>query len=258
MSKKIYIFLAISIFMFSCKTKKKATNEATKVESVEVKNSKVEIDLAMIVGDYYISSIEVLPEFNGIAPTIEIDELGKISGFNGCNSFFGKLNFEGGNLIDNLGATRMACEGEANEVEMILMQVLKNVTDIKREGNVVRFFSEGKAVITGKDISLEEGVWQIESVNGKYFEEQPTFEVMNSRMNGNTGCNSFFGMVDQNRFKLKFIEVGATEMDCANIDMSMEAMLFKALSEVTEFKRIDEMAIFYNNEKELFRATKPE
>lgn len=49
----------------------------------------------------------------------------KTNGFAGCNTFFGNVAFKGNNIhFDNIGATRMACMGEAGEQETELLSTL--------------------------------------------------------------------------------------------------------------------------------------
>ncbi|MFB0997889.1 MAG: META domain-containing protein, partial [Flavobacteriales bacterium] len=189
---------------------------------------------------------------------VKIDKTGKISGKNGCNSFFGQLNTEGSGLIQNLGSTRMACEGEADDLERAMMATLKEVTNITIDENFINFYSDDRIVLTGKELSLERGNWQVISIEGKEYEQMPSFEVVNNRMNGHTGCNSFFGMVAQNGFSLKILEPGMTEMECQDFDMKMESKFMQALGKITEYNKEGEIAIFSHEGKELFRALNPE
>ena len=262
MKKDIIIYLVLGILLFSCKIKKGAQKESIKIESVEEVNSYEKIDLdqitSQIAGNYMITFIESIPEFNEITPLVKIDKTGKISGKNGCNSFFGQLNTEGGGLIQNLGSTRMACEGEADDLERAMMATLKEVTNITIDENFINFYSDDRIVLTGKELSLERGNWQVISIEGKEYEQMPSFEVVNNRMNGHTGCNSFFGMVAQNGFSLKILEPGMTEIDCQDFDMKMESKFMQALGKITEYNKEGEIAIFSHEGKELFRALNPE
>lgn len=258
MNKHLILSLCIGVLLFSCTTKKVVTTETAQEKTEEVISRK-DIDLNLIAGDYYITSVDPLMEFQEVTPTIKIEEEGRISGNNGCNSFFGQINLEKeGKLLANVGSTRRACQGEGEEVERLMMEVLNRTTNIKREGNFIIFYEGDIVLLTAKSLSLELGTWQVFSLDGKSIDNMPSFEVINNRVNGNTGCNSFFAMVEQNGSSLQFIEVGMTEMDCPDFDMSIEAKFSKALSEVTSIKREGENAIFYNNGKELFRASNPE
>ena len=172
MKKDIIIYLVLGILLFSCKIKKGAQKESIKIEPVEEVNSNEKIDLDQIAGNYMITSIESIPEFNEIAPWVKIYKTGKISGKNGCNSFFGQLNTEGGGLIQNLGSTRMACEGEADDLERAMMATLKEVTNITIDENFINFYSDDRIVLTGKELSLERGNWQVISIEGKEYEQK--------------------------------------------------------------------------------------
>ena len=258
MNKQLIIYLALAVLLFSCKLKKNQQTESTENTPTEQVNSKGKIDLNALEGDYYITFLESVPDLNEVIPTVKIQETGKIGGFNGCNSFFGQINSEEDQLIKKIGATRRACQGEGAEIERMMLETLKGITDIKREGNLIHFYKGENVVMRGKIISLEGGSWQVVSIEGGEYEQMPSFEVTNSRMNGATGCNSFFGMVEQNGFKLKILEPGMTEMACEGFDMSMEAKFMALLSQITHYKQVGEIAIFFNQEEELFRATNPE
>ncbi|MFB0997888.1 MAG: hypothetical protein QMC28_04210, partial [Flavobacteriales bacterium] len=72
MKKDIIIYLVLGILLFSCKIKKGAQKESIKIESVEEVNSYEKIDLdqitSQIAGNYMITFIESIPEFNEITP----------------------------------------------------------------------------------------------------------------------------------------------------------------------------------------------
>lgn len=258
MNKHITVLLAFSILLFSCKLKKEKKTDPVVVEKTEEVQPKQTINMDEIVGDFSITSLKDIPEFNEVSPSVKIEETGKISGFNGCNSFFGKIDVEAESLLNNLGATRKACEGEGSEVEMMMMNLLKEVTHISVEDIFIKFYMNNEVVISGKKISLERGTWEVISLGEKEFVQMPTFNIENRNLNGHTGCNSFFAMVDQNGFKIKILEPGATEMACEGFDMAMETKFINALGEVTEYKMEGPIAIFSKNGKELFRAKNPE
>lgn len=259
MNKQITLFLALGILLFSCKLKKeKKAEPIKKIEPKEEVNSIKNISLDEIVGNYYITSLGQIPELNEVIPTVKIDETGKIVGNNGCNSFFGQLNLEDGNLINNLGSTRKACEGEKGDIERMMMATLKEVSNITADEQFIKFYSDDNIIMKGKKLSLEMGSWEVISIEGKIHNLMPNFQIENNRLNGNTGCNSFFGMIQQDGFNLKILETGATEMACPEFDSTMESMFMQALGQVTQFKFEGGTVIFLSQEKELFRASNPE
>lgn len=257
MNKFIITSLVLVALLFSCKTKKETKTEQITEPKEEVM-PKEKINMNQIIGSYYIVFIESFAEINEIVPTINIDEAGKISGFNGCNRFFGQLKTEEQNLINNLGSTRRACLDEANDIERIMMETLKQVTNITYDEEYIKFYSDDKVLIKGVKISLERGNWQVISIEGKEHGLMPTFEVNDNRLTGNTGCNSFFGMVQQDGFKIKILEPGMTEMACPDFDSALESRFLQLLGKVTEFKKEGSFVIFSGQGKELFRAENPE
>ncbi|MEN8928172.1 MAG: META domain-containing protein [Flavobacteriales bacterium] len=255
MKKQIVLGLTAAFLLVSCKMKKeKKTDE----KAVTEMNLERKINLNQIQGNYVITSFEAMPEINGVAPTVFIDETGRIGGNNGCNSYFGQINLEDEKLMSNLGSTRRACPGEASDIERMMMESMQEVDNITVEGKVIRFYKENNAVIIGKSISLEQGTWQVISIVGKEYSVMPNFSVENSRLTGNTGCNSFFGMVQQKGLSLKIAEPGMTEMECPDFNTNMESTFIGLLAEVTDIRMNGSIAIFMNNGEELFRAENPE
>ncbi|MEG1615435.1 MAG: META domain-containing protein [Bacteroidales bacterium] len=90
-----------------------------------------------------------------------------------------------------------------------------------------------------------QGEWVITSVNGVKVQETPespflNFDLTEKRVNGNAGCNNFFGEVIMNEAdasSLSFDKMGATKMMCPNDSLEME--VFKALNEVKSFGSAD-------------------
>lgn len=91
-----------------------------------------------------------------------------------------------------------------------------------------------------KDLS---GEWSIISVNGEAVsvpggQDQPFigFDTENGRIFGNTSCNSIMGNINTSLpdGKIDLSGIASTRMACP--DMSLEQNIFKAMSEVEEYK----------------------
>ncbi len=81
-------------------------------------------------------------------PSLRIDpESGKVGGFSGCNRFFSTLKIEGDSLNwSPVGATRMACPGERDEVEARFLDMLGKASNWALvEGDLV-FLNQGRPV----------------------------------------------------------------------------------------------------------------
>lgn len=69
------------------------------------------------------------------APMIHFEAEGKVTGFGGCNRFFGGYVQSGERLsFSALGSTRMACPGNAMAVESSFFDMLSKVAAAKIEG----------------------------------------------------------------------------------------------------------------------------
>jgi heat shock protein HslJ len=83
------------------------------------------------------------------APMINFEADGKVTGFGGCNRFFGGYSQSGERLsFSAIGATRMACPGKAMEVEQDFFDMLNKVAAARLEGGKLRLLD-----VSGKQIS---------------------------------------------------------------------------------------------------------
>ncbi|MBO5250714.1 MAG: META domain-containing protein [Bacteroidaceae bacterium] len=84
------------------------------------------------------------------------------------------------------------------------------------------------------------GEWEIVRVNGKSVQAEETpflgFNVAESQLYGNAGCNSLMGTLETNADKpevLSFGAVGSTQRFCA--DMATEDAILQAIEKVRNF-----------------------
>lgn len=76
-------------------------------------------------------------------PTMAFDGKGRVSGWSGCNRFFGAYKARDGRIsFSQLGATQMACAGPGAEVEGRFLQAL---------GQVRRYAAEGGGLTLKRD-----------------------------------------------------------------------------------------------------------
>lgn len=82
--------------------------------------------------------------------TIEFnDETKQVSGFSGCNRFFGSYTLKESTLtIGPLASTKMMCQGEANTIEAKLLDQLSNVNSFSIKDAVLTLKADGNKVVT--------------------------------------------------------------------------------------------------------------
>ncbi|MCO4821756.1 MAG: META domain-containing protein [Flavobacteriaceae bacterium] len=127
---KYFYILMVAVMFQSCIS----TSEKVTVES--------------LAGSYTVTTLNDKTSFPQ-NPTFEInaEEL-KISGFSGCNRFFGSFTFSENSLkFGKLGATQMMCPEEQNATERMMMKALEQTTSFNFEDNVLRLLHDGEILV---------------------------------------------------------------------------------------------------------------
>jgi len=75
-----------------------------------------------------------------------------------------------------------------------------------------------------------------------------TFDAKENRVNGNSGCNSYFGQFQQEDRALSFGVLGATEMACQEPLMLAEMALYKAFQNTASFDLENSILVFKDQE----------
>lgn len=84
----------------------------------------------------------------GKAPTLTFKNDGKVSGFGGCNNYFGTFTIHGRTIdIGEIGATRMMCDGKMELEENFLKALGIEVRAIFNEGKLVLSSDGGNKMI---------------------------------------------------------------------------------------------------------------
>jgi heat shock protein HslJ len=76
-----------------------------------------------------------------------------------------------------------------------------------------------------------------------------TFNLDENRVNGNDGCNSFFGHVEFNKSKISFGGLGSTDMACPN--NKVWEYLPKLLNKIDRYSVKDNTLKFYSGKKQI-------
>lgn len=95
------------------------------------------------------------------------------------------------------------------------------------------------------------GSYEVTALEGATLgENKPVmiFEAKESRINGNTGCNSYFGQFTQDDRNLSFGMIGSTEMACQEPYMQTEMTLYKAFQKTALFDLENSMLVLKDAE----------
>jgi heat shock protein HslJ len=76
-------------------------------------------------------------------PNITFSQDGRVTGFSGCNRFFGGYTVFGSELrFSQLGSTKMACLGEGGEIESRLLSALSMVRTYRAKPDELHLITE--------------------------------------------------------------------------------------------------------------------
>lgn len=126
------VFLT-TLFLFAC--------SAETAGNMEAQKSKVE--LAQIQQEWALVAIDGQAVDTQIGSTLAVAPDAKATGNLACNRFFGTLQLQDNRLrIDKMASTRKMCEGEVNDIEMIVSSTLGDWSEVSVSGN--------KLILTGK------------------------------------------------------------------------------------------------------------
>ena len=101
--------------------------------------------------------------------TLEFDsKTNKVSGFAGCNRFFGTYSTNGNSIsFSELGATRMMCEDEKNKIENNFFQTIAKVNAFELSNGKLSLKHDDSILITA-DENLKSESRQAETINIVY------------------------------------------------------------------------------------------
>lgn len=93
------------------------------------------------------------------------------------------------------------------------------------------------------------GTYQVTSLAGnKMTENAPTitFSALENKVNGNTGCNQFFGTYTLDLYALSFSEIASTEMACDMPIMATENVFLMALDQTGSYSMENGILTLYS------------
>jgi heat shock protein HslJ len=205
----------------------------------------------------------------GTTVTLQFADDGSLSGFGGCNSFFGSQEIKGDEIkIGPLGSTMMACEHGMNQ-ESIVLTALQQAYKIAftPQGRLEIFYDAGSAfehklVFTPSQKSLVDTLWVLEAFgepdNPSAPETGTTITAQFSEegiLSGAAGCNRYTTsfVAEDGRMEIKMPAI--TTMACTK-GMEQEAAYMQALTEAESYNiQGATLEITYNGGQGLLRYT---
>ena len=236
-----------------CKKKVKSKNKENTNQTFTFENKRMY--LTQINGKN-ISHRKVYATFN--------KESSGISGQSGCNVFNAAYTLEGNTIVLKSGmGTMMACDEESMQLEHEFLNTLTKAYTLKESQNELQFLDpkSGEVVLkfhipTENDMLnfINGKKWkliQMDHVGQDYGKAFIQFDVNEKRVNGNGGCNNFFGSYTIDGNQIKFGAMGSTKMACLDEETSQtEYKLLKYLSEQQwTFDVADQTLNFYADGK---------
>ena len=98
-----------------------------------MQDTKEEQPIENITGQYLVTKLGVNDNLSHV-PTLKFDKrTNGVSGFAGCNRFFGTYKKEGNSItFSQLGSTKMMCQEDANQIENKFLSALNEANQIEQ------------------------------------------------------------------------------------------------------------------------------
>ena len=158
-----------------------------------------------------------------------------ITGFAGCNNFFGKYKLEEGNRISfsAIGATRMPCpESVSYESEFLEIFRLADNYTITGDRLALNVGKRTPLAIFKRVANTEpivEKYWKLKTLEGKDVkmvkdQEKEVYFMLkakDNRVTGFAGCNTILGTYTLEKGnRIRFSNMGSTMMACPDLDLN--------------------------------------
>lgn len=159
--------------------------------------------------------------------------------------------------------TMMACSDEKINLEQEFINEIKNrkLKAVQKKDKVIFKDMRNKTVMEFV-ISTQNDLWnligknkwkliQLENIVKDFGEASIAFDTADSKVSGNTGCNSFFCTYKANSNAIEFGEIGNTRMKCINSEASKteQKILLLLSSKKITFDLADQALNFYLDDK---------
>ncbi|WP_316633881.1 META domain-containing protein [uncultured Flavobacterium sp.] len=190
-----------------------------------------------------------------------------ITGKSGCNNFNAKyteLPSKDQIQINSPFGTLMACDKETMKLEQDFLDVIKDKKfKIVQKKNIVQFKNLKNKTIMEFSIPTKNDVWSfieknnwklimLENVGQDYGPAFIKFDRNGNKVNGNSGCNNFFGTYSvSNNNHIQFGNLGSTERACLDKEVTKteQKMLSYLTNKDLRFDVAEQTLNFYLDNK---------
>jgi heat shock protein HslJ len=190
------------------------------------------------------------PSQPGVVTTAIFAPDGALNGSAGCNSYNAAYTIQDGRIsISQPTSTMMACE-TGMEQEQAYLTALETAESYRLAGSYLEItYANGAARLrySAQHMSLENVRWVLSAIDGQplpasvnaYVIFTPGQEGQENQVNGNGGCNGFFGAYTLEGDKLTIPgPFGATQMMCPEEVMQVEQGLMSGLENAQSYSII--------------------
>jgi len=172
-------------------------------------------------------------------------EGGRVSGFSGCNRFFGSYTLKADRLvIGRLAGSMMACEGNAMKVEGAVHKALAGTFRPVLTGDRLALMSERGETVLSFQAEPKPGLVGLRStVTGFNNGRQAVVSVMSDTtismsfgegvVRGFAGCNTFQAAYTADGNRIAVGPIATTRRTCADAVMAQERQFLAALKSTT-------------------------
>jgi heat shock protein HslJ len=189
------------------------------------------------------------PSQPGVTTTALFSADGTVSGSAGCNQYSAGFTVQEGQFsITAPTSTRMACE-TGMEQESAYLTALENAETYSILGSTLELTYGGGAGVlrfSARHLSLENVRWVLSSVDGQSLPFgveatamfTPGQDGAENELNGNAGCNGYFGTYTVAGNNLEIGTLGATQMMCDEQVMEVESAFLAGLESAQSYQTI--------------------
>jgi heat shock protein HslJ len=191
-------------------------------------------------------------------------------GNNGCNYINGDLTVDGKQLkLDNMISTMKLCEND--QLQYLINLALSDVVTYSvREESPITFLdmqdNSGRAILVLRRHNMDflNGAWKVTELNGPPLElgddeASLTFDTVDLKIHGTTGCNIFNGelFIDPDKTNsLQIIKLITTKMSCPNDSRETEFMLGLEEVETAIQTNINDVTLYDTENRPVFKLEK--